>query len=87
MVQDEWNNGLPFTESKTLLVNRLTRALWPYRKEEKEAMGSFGMDPRSHNESRKQTLGKVGMKTSKGVRRHPEIGRIVMVSKVKRRMD
>ena len=50
-------------------------------------MGSFSMDPRSHNESRKQTLGKVGTKTSKGVRRHPEIGRIVMVSKVKRRMD
>ena len=50
-------------------------------------MGSTAKDPRSHDGSGKQTLGKVGTKTSKGVRRHPELGRIAMVSKVKKSMD
>ena len=49
-------------------------------------MGLTSKDPRSHDESGKQTLGKGGTKTSKEVRRHFETGRISMVSKVKRRM-
>ena len=41
-------------------------------------MGLTGRDPRSHDESGKQlTLGKVGTKTSKGVRRNPEIGKLL----------
>ena len=63
------------------------RALLSYRKEgdeEDKAMGATGKDPASHDESGKQTLGKVAAKTSKEARRHPIIERIGMVSKVER---
>ena len=66
------------------------RAPWSYRKEEDEedeAMGAISRDPASHDEFWKQTLGKVGVKTSKEARRHLIIEIIGMVSKVERRMD